>query len=128
MGYGRLPVFSTPGSPGWISVLQGSDWIPPREFILDESTVLFCLFLILLDGILSPGQLIIPALMLAIDLSFLLGSFKLNQNYELSLNKKLTSYLFIVGKLPQLRGESTWLTPGYGHLNLKAPLCCCCCC
>ena len=61
--------------------------------------------------------------MLAIDLSFLLGSFKLNQNYELSLNKKLTSYLFIVGKLPQLRGESTWLTPGYGHLSLKALLC-----
>ena len=49
----------------------------------------------------------IPALMLAIDLSFLLGSFKLNQNDELSLNKKLTSYLLIVGKLAQLRGEST---------------------
>ena len=84
--------------------------------------------MILLDGILSPGQLIIPALMLAIDLSFLLGSFKLNQNDELSLNKKLTSYLLIVGKLAQLRGESTWLTTGYGHLSLKAPLCCCCCC
>ena len=52
--------------------------------------------MILLDGILSPGQLIRPALMLAIDLSFLLGSFKLNQNDELSLNKKLTSYLLIV--------------------------------
>ena len=71
MGYGQLPVFSNPGSPGWISVLQGSNWIPPRKFILGENTVLFCLFLILLDSILSPAQLIIPALMLAIDLSFL---------------------------------------------------------
>ena len=45
------------------------------------------IFMILLDGILSPGQLIIPALgILAIDLSFLLGSFKLNRSDELSLN------------------------------------------
>ena len=44
--------------------------------------------MILLEGILSPDQLIIPALMLAIDLSFLLGSFKLNLSDELSLNKK----------------------------------------
>ena len=78
--------------------------------------------MILLDGVLSPGQLIIPALMLAIDLSILLGSFKLNWNDELSLNKKLTSHL-LKGKLPQLWGGSTWLTPGYGHLSLKAPLC-----
>ena len=78
--------------------------------------------MILLDGVLSPGQLIIPALMLAIDLSILLGSFKLNRNDELSLNKKLTSHL-LKGKLPQLWGGSTWLTPGYGHLSLKAPLC-----
>ena len=81
--------------------------------------------MILLEGILSPGQLIIPALMLAIDLSFLLGSFKLNLSDELSLNKKkkkLTSHL-LKGKLPQLWGGSTWLTPGYGHLSLKAPLC-----
>ena len=50
---------------------------------------LFYLFIIILDGILSPGQLKIPALRLAIDLSFLLGSFKLNQSVELSLNKKI---------------------------------------
>ena len=25
--------------------------------------------------------------------------------------------------MPQLLGGSTWLTPGYGHLNLKASLC-----
>ena len=43
--------------------------------------------MILLDGILWPGQLIVPALMLAIDLSFLLGSFELNSSDELSLNK-----------------------------------------
>ena len=119
---------STSVLPWWIFVLQGSDSRSPRKFILDQSSVLFCLFMTLPDGILSPGQLIRPALMLAIDLSFLLGSFKLSRSDKLSLNKKLTSYLFIVGKLPQLRGESTWLTPGYGHLNLKAPLCCCCCC
>ena len=77
---------------------------------------------IILDGILSPGQLKIPAQKLAIDLSFLLGSFKLNWSYELSLNKKLTSHL-LKGKLLQLWGGSTWLTPGYGHLSIKVPLC-----
>ena len=41
--------------------------------------------MILLDGIIVPGQLMIPALMLAVDLSFLLGSFKLNGSDELSL-------------------------------------------
>ena len=107
-------MFSTPGSPGWISVLQGSDWIPPREFILDESTVLFCLFLILLDGILSPGQLIIPALMLAIDLSFLLGLLKFNQSDKLSLRQK-TNLSSIKGKLPQLWDGSVRLAPGIGH-------------
>ena len=62
---------------------------------------------ILLNGILSPSQLIIPALgMLAIDLTFLLQSFKLSWSDELSLNKKSTSHLF-KGKLPQLWGEST---------------------
>ena len=76
--------------------------------------------MILLDGILSPGQLIIPALILVIDLSFLFGSLKLSQSDELRLNKKLTSYL-LKGKLPQLWGGS-WLSPGYGHLSLKAPL------
>ena len=42
--------------------------------------------MILLDGILSPGQLIIPAVILAIDLRFLLGWFKLKGSDELSLN------------------------------------------
>ena len=78
--------------------------------------------MILIDGILSPGQLITPPLMLPTDLNFLLGSFKLNWSDELSLNKKLASHLLKV-KLSQLWGESTWLTPGYGHLSLKAPLC-----
>ena len=97
----------------WLSSSSSSS----RKFILDEYSVLFYLFMILLDGILSPGQLIRPALMLAIDLSFLLGSFKLNQSDKLSINKKLTSYL-LNGKLPQLWHGSTWLTPGYGHLGL----------
>ena len=82
----------------------------------------YSIFMILLDGIFSPGKLIIPALMLAIDLSFLLGSFKLSWSDKLSLNKKLTSHL-LKGKHPQLWEESTWLTPGYGHLSLKALLC-----
>ena len=91
----------TSGLAWWISVLLGSYWIPPRKFILDECSVLFYLFMILLDEILSHGQLIIPALILAIDLSFLLVSFKLNRSDELSLNKKLTFHL-LKGKLPQL--------------------------
>ena len=78
--------------------------------------MLFCLFMILLDGILSPGQLTIPALMLAIDLSFLIGSFKLNWNDELNLNEKLTSQL-LKGKVPQLWSGSTWLAPGYGSVQ-----------
>ena len=44
------------------------------KFVSDECSVLFYLFIIILDGILLPGQLKIPALRLAIDLSFLLGS------------------------------------------------------
>ena len=99
-------------------VLLNTCW----KFVLDECSVLFYLFIIILDGILSPGQLKIPALRLAIDLSFLLGSFKLNWSDELSFNKKLTSQL-LKGNLLQLWGGSTWLTPRYGHLSLKAPLC-----
>ena len=101
---------------------SGSDWIRTRKFISDECSVLLYVFMILLDGILSSGQLTIPALMLAVDLSFLIGSFKLNWNDELSLNKKLTSQL-IKEKLSQLLGGSTWLTPGYDYLSLNAPLC-----
>ena len=94
--------------------------MPPRKFVLHECSVLFYLFIIILDGILSPGQLKIPALRLAIDLSFLLGSFKLNRSAELSLNKKLTSHL-LKGKLLQL-GRIYMVNTGYGHLSLKAPL------
>ena len=75
--------------------------------------------MILLDGILSPGQLTIPALMLAIDLSFLIGSFKLNWNDELNLNEKLTSQL-LKGKVPQLWSGSTWLAPGYGSVQFSS--------
>ena len=76
----------------------------------------YSIFTILLDGILSPGKLIIPALMLAIDLSFLIGSFKLNWNDELNLTEKLTSQL-LKGKVPQLWSGSTWLAPGYGSVQ-----------
>ena len=60
--------------------------------------------MISLDGILSPGHLIIPALMLAIDLHFLLVSFKFNWSDELSLNKmiKLSS---IKRKTPTIMGR-----------------------
>ena len=61
--------------------------------------------MILLEGILSPDQLIIPALMLAIDLSFLLGSFKLNLSDELSLNKKKNNFSSIKRKTPTIMGR-----------------------
>ena len=75
----------TPGLPWWgkIPPLQGSDWMAPSKSILEESSVLVCLLVVLLDDILSPGQLI-PALTLTIDLSFLLA-----QSDKLSLSQKL---------------------------------------
>ena len=60
--------------------------------------------MILLDGILSPGQLIISTLILAIDLSFLLGSFKLNQSGKLRLSKKI-SLSSIKRKTPTIMGR-----------------------
>ena len=59
---------------------QGSS----RKFILDECSVLVYLFMILLDAVLSPGQLIIPALMLAIDLRFLFSSVQFSSVQSLS--------------------------------------------
>ena len=85
----------------------------PRKNILDECSVLFYLHDIP-RGILSPGQLIIPALMLAIDLSFLLGLLKFNQSDKLSLRQK-TNLSSIKGKLPQLWDGSVRLAPGIGH-------------
>ena len=105
---------SNSGLPWWISLFQNSDWIPLRKFVLDECSVLFYLFIIILDGILSPGQLKIPALRLAIDLSFLLGLLKFNQSDKLSLRQK-TNLSSIKGKLPQLWDGSVRLAPGIGH-------------
>ena len=80
--------------------------------------------MILLDGILSPGQLIISTLILAIDLSFLLGSFKLKQSDKPSLNKKKKINLSsIKRKTLTIIGWIYMVKPGYGHLSLKAPLC-----
>ena len=102
---------STSRLPWWISPLQSSDWTAPRKFILEDSSVLFCLLMILLEGILSPGQLIISALTLAIDLSFPLGSLKVNQNNKLSLNLSLklslNQKLSSTKKKTQLWNEST---------------------
>ena len=80
----QLPMSSTSWLLWWISHFQGTDWPALRKLILEESKLR--LLLILLDGILSPGQLIIPALTLAIYMNFLLGSLKLNQNKKLSFN------------------------------------------
>ena len=71
--------------------------------------------MISLDGIPSPGLLIMPALTLAISLSFFL-LLKLNQSNKKSFNKG--------GKnLPQLWDGFIYITPGYGNLGLKSPLC-----
>ena len=45
--------------------------------------------MILLDGMLSSGKLTTSALTLATNLSFLLGSLRLSQSNELSLNQIL---------------------------------------
>ena len=70
--------------------------------------------MILLDGIPSPGQLIMPALTLAINLSFFLLP-KLNQNKK-SFHKGEEN-------LPQLWDGFMKVTPGYGNLSLKSPIC-----
>ena len=49
--------------------------------------------MILLDGIVSLCQLIIPALTLAIDLNFILGSLELNQNDKPRISQKLQPFV-----------------------------------
>ena len=71
--------------------------------------------MILLDEIPSPGQLIMPALTLAINLSFFL-LLKLNQSNRKSFSKERKN-------LPQLWDGFIYITPGYGNLGLKSPLC-----
>ena len=62
----------------------------------------------------QPGQLIMPALTLAINLHFLL-LFKFNQSNKQSFSK---------GKnLPQLWDGFILITPGHGNLGLKSPVC-----
>ena len=111
---------NTSGLPWWIFPLQGFDWIPPSKFILENNSVLFYLFMILLYGILSPGQLIIPALTLAIDLSFLLGSLKLQLEWQAKSQSKIVTSCLLKGKFEQLWDGSVWLTPSYGHLIFKS--------
>ena len=78
--------------------------------------------MILLDGMLSSGKLTTSALTLVTNLSFLLGSLRLNESNELSQSNTVTCHL-LKGKLPQLWDGSLWLTPGYDHLSSKASLC-----
>ena len=55
-------------------------------------------------------------------MKFPLGSLKLSQNNELSLNQNC-KLLILEGNLAHLWVGFIFLTPGYGHLSLKAPLC-----
>ena len=70
--------------------------------------------MVLLDRIPSPGHLIMPALTLAINLSFFLLP-KLNQNKK-SFRKGGES-------LPQLWDGFIQITSDYSNLGLKSPLC-----
>ena len=88
---GQLPMSSNSGLPCWISPLPGSDWMALRKFILEERK--FSLLLILLYGILSSGQFIIPTLTLVINMNFPLKLFKLNQsNKEINQPRNETSH------------------------------------
>ena len=69
--------------------------------------------MVLLDRIPSPGQLIMPALTLAVNLSFFLLP-KLNQNKK--------SFLKGGENLPQLWGGFILIITGYSNLGLKSPL------
>ena len=69
--------------------------------------------MILLDRIPSPGHLIMPALTLAINLSFFLLP-KLNQNKK-SFHKGEEN-------LPQLWDGFIQITSDYSNLGLKSPL------
>ena len=71
--------------------------------------------MILLNGIPSPGQLIMPTLTQAINLSFLL-LLKLNQNNKICFSKGGKTF-------PQLWDGFIQITPGYGNLGSKSPLC-----
>ena len=55
--------------------------------------------MILLNGILSPSQLIIPALTLAIDLRFLLGLLKLQLEWQAKSQSKIVTSCLLKGKL-----------------------------
>ena len=96
----------------YYKTLTGWSW----ENLLKKNHSHIQVSVVLLGGIPSPGQLIMPALTLAMNLSFSL-LLKLNQSNEKSFGKG--------GKnLPQLWGKFIWIIPGYGNWGLKSPLCC----
>ena len=82
---GQLPVSSS-GLPCKISLLQDSNWLALRKFTLKKNYSHIQVTVILLDGIPSLGQLIMPALTLAINLRFFL-LLKLNQSNKKSFSK-----------------------------------------
>ena len=87
---------------------------PEKIYFKRKIIVMFRSLLILLDGISSLGLLIMPALTLVINLSFLL-LLMLNQSNKQNFSK---------GKnLPQLGDGLIQITPGYDNLGLKSPLC-----
>ena len=73
-------------------LLQGSNWLALRKFTQKKKRNYrhIQVTVILLDGISSPGQLIMPALTLAINLSFYL-LLKLNENTTKFQQKKKKS-------------------------------------
>ena len=70
--------------------------------------------MVLLDRIPSPGQLIMPALTLAINLSF----FSITQ-----AQSEQEKFPQRGENLPQLWNGFIWITLGYSNLGLKSPLC-----
>ena len=90
----------------YYKTLTGWLW---ENLLKKKIIVIFRSLLIILDGIPSPGQLIMPALTLAINLSFLL-LFKFNQSNKQSFSKGIN--------LPPL-----WDGFIYDNLGLKSPLC-----
>lgn len=81
-------MFSISGLPWWISPLQALSGCPLENlFQKKEVIVLFRPLLILLDGTLSPGQSVILALTLAINMNSLLMVPKLSLNNELKFSQ-----------------------------------------
>ena len=106
------------------SPLQGSDRIALRKFILKErefNSVLSTPDITRWDPLNWPINNICSDPGHKFKFSVRITQAPSEQQAK-SQSKTVTSHL-LKGKLPQLWDGSMWLTPGYGHLSLKAPLC-----